>query len=104
MNKMLMSAALSVAVMTGAAQAETIRVGMSGGYFPFTFTEGGELKGFEVDLMNAIGEKTGDDIEFVTMGFSGLIGALGANRIDTCLLYTSPSPRDGLLSRMPSSA
>ena len=22
----------------------------------------------------------------------------------TCLLYTSPSPRDGLLSRMPSSA
>ena len=26
------------------------------------------------------------------------------NRILTCLLYTSPSPRDGLLSRMPSSA
>ena len=24
--------------------------------------------------------------------------------ISTCLLYTSPSPRDGLLSRMPSSA
>ena len=24
--------------------------------------------------------------------------------IDVCLLYTSPSPRDGLLSRMPSSA
>ena len=26
------------------------------------------------------------------------------NTYDTCLLYTSPSPRDGLLSRMPSSA
>ena len=25
-------------------------------------------------------------------------------KIQTCLLYTSPSPRDGLLSRMPSSA
>ena len=25
-------------------------------------------------------------------------------RFDDCLLYTSPSPRDGLLSRMPSSA
>src|SRR5665647_3837962 len=24
--------------------------------------------------------------------------------VDVCLLYTSPSPRDGLLSRMPSSA
>ena len=28
----------------------------------------------------------------------------GADWICTCLLYTSPSPRDGLLSRMPSSA
>ena len=27
-----------------------------------------------------------------------------AMQIYTCLLYTSPSPRDGLLSRMPSSA
>ena len=26
------------------------------------------------------------------------------SRFDACLLYTSPSPRDGLLSRMPSSA
>src|SRR5665647_3053785 len=25
-------------------------------------------------------------------------------KLETCLLYTSPSPRDGLLSRMPSSA
>ena len=25
-------------------------------------------------------------------------------RLENCLLYTSPSPRDGLLSRMPSSA
>ena len=28
----------------------------------------------------------------------------GEALVDTCLLYTSPSPRDGLLSRMPSSA
>ena len=27
-----------------------------------------------------------------------------ANKNGLCLLYTSPSPRDGLLSRMPSSA
>ena len=27
-----------------------------------------------------------------------------AEDVHTCLLYTSPSPRDGLLSRMPSSA
>ena len=29
---------------------------------------------------------------------------VGLIHIDICLLYTSPSPRDGLLSRMPSSA
>ena len=29
---------------------------------------------------------------------------LDLSLIKTCLLYTSPSPRDGLLSRMPSSA
>ena len=29
---------------------------------------------------------------------------VGISSIKACLLYTSPSPRDGLLSRMPSSA
>ena len=33
---------------------------------------------------------------------TGIVGCAGL--IPTCLLYTSPSPRDGLLSRMPSSA
>ena len=31
-------------------------------------------------------------------------GYKAAHNPNTCLLYTSPSPRDGLLSRMPSSA
>ena len=34
---------------------------------------------------------------------SGKLVTVG-NRYKSCLLYTSPSPRDGLLSRMPSSA
>ena len=33
-----------------------------------------------------------------------LLNDSGVALIHTCLLYTSPSPRDGLLSRMPSSA
>ena len=40
-------------------------------------------------------------------GLGGLLGsALGGRQGQQggCLLYTSPSPRDGLLSRMPSSA
>ena len=32
------------------------------------------------------------------------VGIAEGRRLKGCLLYTSPSPRDGLLSRMPSSA
>ena len=32
------------------------------------------------------------------------LGKASSARLKDCLLYTSPSPRDGLLSRMPSSA
>ena len=38
----------------------------------------------------------------VIFGLGTRLGALAI--LGTCLLYTSPSPRDGLLSRMPSSA
>ena len=40
----------------------------------------------------------GSSVPAFGAGILGLIGNLA------CLLYTSPSPRDGLLSRMPSSA
>ena len=39
-----------------------------------------------------------------TDGLTPLEWAIDAARPEICLLYTSPSPRDGLLSRMPSSA
>ena len=45
---------------------------------------------------------------FAVAVYDTIIGAEQAEDYDTmrkgCLLYTSPSPRDGLLSRMPSSA
>lgn len=87
----VLSAAFAIAAALPAA-AETIRVGMSGGYFPFTFTRADELQGFEVDLMNAVGEITGDDVEFVTMSFSGLIGALESGRIDTVANQITVTP------------
>ena len=41
----------------------------------------------------------------MSQGFQSFDNEARLNHINkTCLLYTSPSPRDGLLSRMPSSA
>ena len=43
-------------------------------------------------------------LEVVSGTHKGPLYPLWHNGVFTCLLYTSPSPRDGLLSRMPSSA
>jgi len=83
MKKTLAITAIAFSATFGAAQAETLNVGMSGGYFPFTFVKLDELQGFEVDFMNAVAAETGDEVNFVTMSFSGLVGALEAGRIDT---------------------
>lgn len=83
MKKTLVIAALALSVTVSAAHSETLNVGMSGGYFPFTFVKLDKLQGFEVDFINAIAEETGDDVNFVTMSFSGLVGALETGRIDT---------------------
>ena len=44
------------------------------------------------------------DTPFGVVVVQGLDPMNGSDNITDCLLYTSPSPRDGLLSRMPSSA
>ena len=57
-----------------------------------------------------IEDKKGKDKTTEGDGESEVEGVVGGStrgtRLEphTCLLYTSPSPRDGLLSRMPSSA
>ena len=57
-----------------------------------------------IDEIHAWRDNPGDAIfdEFQEILFPG--HALGRNILGTCLLYTSPSPRDKRQSRMPSSA
>ena len=56
-------------------------------------------------VTNVSSDSTGNSGS-ATQGVLGTYGTLtmAADGTYTCLLYTSPSPRDGLLSRMPSSA
>lgn len=87
MLKRLALTAMAAGLMTtgGLTQADehTIKVGMSGGYFPFTFVEQDKLQGFEVDVMEAVAEEMDSEVEFVTANFSGLFGMLESGRIDT---------------------
>lgn len=85
MRTLLASALVILSLVSTAlhAQDDTIRVGMSGQYFPFTFVEQDTLKGFEVDVMDAVAQEMGRTVEYQTAAFSGLFGMLGAGRIDT---------------------
>tara|TARA_R110001583_G_scaffold191_4_gene1824 strand:+ start:5849 stop:6607 length:759 start_codon:yes stop_codon:yes gene_type:complete len=62
---------------------ETVKVGMSGRYFPFTFSKKDVLQGFEVDVWNEIAKRSDYKVEFVTASFSGLFGMLEAGHVDT---------------------
>ncbi|MTI14574.1 amino acid ABC transporter substrate-binding protein [Sansalvadorimonas verongulae] len=63
--------------------AQPLRVGMSGSYFPFGYTENGELQGFEVDVTTEIAKRMNRPVEYVTGPFSSLFGMLESNRVDT---------------------
>ena len=53
----------------GLMQKAKLTVGINAEFPPFEYYEGEELKGFDIDLMNYIGERIGFDIEFVNMSF-----------------------------------
>lgn len=60
----------------GPMQKAKLTVGINAEFQPFEYYEGEELKGFDIDLMNYIGERIGFDIEFVNMSFDKLIPAV----------------------------
>lgn len=62
----------------------TYKVAMEPTFPPFDTTnaETQELDGFDVDMMNAIAEDQGFQLEWVNMGFDGLIPALQSGNID----------------------
>ncbi|MCT8977779.1 transporter substrate-binding domain-containing protein [Clostridium sp. CX1] len=106
-SKLLLSLVMGAMVFTGCGNKaatttanndstkkdKVIRVGTSGEYLPWTFKEGGELKGFEIDVWNEIGKRTGYKVEFKVSKFSGLFGMLDAGQIDTIAHQISTTPQ-----------
>ena len=61
----------------------TFVMGFDEEYPPMGFVdENGEYVGFDIDLANAIGEKTGMQVEVKSLGFDALIPALRSGQID----------------------
>ena len=108
---------LDESVVVGAnADLVTVKTLASGNSVP----EEGEVVTFQIEVTNnGIAQATG--ISLIDLLPSGLTATAGngvvsqgtydaatglfdIGTLNICLLYTSPSPRDGLLSRMPSSA
>ena len=94
--RMLFRSALVAALIApgvGAACAETVRIGTEPDYPPFEFKDAsGTLKGFEIELGDAICKRAALDCHYVSMDFDGLIPALAAHTIDAALSQISVTP------------
>ncbi|HSI68309.1 MAG TPA: transporter substrate-binding domain-containing protein [Planococcus sp. (in: firmicutes)] len=66
-------------------EGQTYDVGIDATYPPFEFQEDGEYKGIDIDLIQAIAENQGFEIEFNPMDFSGIIPALQAGQLDVAI-------------------
>jgi ABC-type amino acid transport substrate-binding protein len=67
----------------GLVKAGTLTVGTSGSAPPFSMTNAsGELEGFDIDVMTAVGEKLALPVTFQQLDFAGLLPGLSAGRFD----------------------
>ncbi len=83
----LKMASLSLAILGGtafpAAAQDQLTVGANIGNVPWEFQdESGDFVGFEIDLVNAVAERLGAEVEIVNIPFNGLFSAVQSGRID----------------------
>ncbi|AQQ54954.1 transporter substrate-binding domain-containing protein [Planococcus lenghuensis] len=69
----------------GEEAAEVYRVGIDTTYPPFEYEVDGEYKGIDIDLINAIAENQGFEIELEPMDFAGIIPAMQAGQLDVAI-------------------
>ncbi|RDD63314.1 transporter substrate-binding domain-containing protein [Ferruginivarius sediminum] len=99
MKKQFMTAMLAAATLSFTATAsmaaiegcpDSIVVGTEGAYPPFNYIdEGGNLKGFDVDIANALCDEIGAECTFQTQDWAGIIPGLLANKYDAIIASMS---------------
>ncbi|ROR67143.1 amino acid ABC transporter substrate-binding protein [Agrococcus jenensis] len=75
-------------------EAGTLVVGTEGTYSPFSFHEGGagELTGYDVEIITAVAEELGVEVEFVETPWDAIFAALDAGRVDVIANQVSITP------------
>lgn len=79
-----LAAGVMAVASLAADAADALRVGTHPTFAPFEFLDSStrEYVGFDMDMIREIGKRMNVEIEFVNMGFDGLIPALMTNNID----------------------
>ncbi len=76
-------AAVSLTGCGGGADANTLRVGTEGTYSPFSYQgPDGNLTGYDVEVVQAVGAKLGRQVEFVQTPWDAIFAGLEAERFD----------------------
>lgn len=65
------------------SQRKVIKIGTTSQSFPNSYRESGELVGFDVEIAEMVAKNLDYEIEWVITDFSGLMGQLASNQIDT---------------------
>lgn len=82
-KKILLAAATSLALSTGAMAAEKLRIGTEGAYPPFNLLDAdGNAVGFDLDIAHALCDKMKVECSVVLSDWDGIIPALNARKFD----------------------
>jgi polar amino acid transport system substrate-binding protein len=78
------AAALALLACTPVFAAQVERVGATAGGIPFTFLDvkSNTIQGMMIDVVTAVGQKAGFDVQVQPMSFSALVSALTSNKVD----------------------
>ncbi|MCZ8189209.1 MAG: ABC transporter permease subunit [Microcystis sp. LE19-338.1B] len=79
--------ALGLSVIPAFSQTppNPFRVATEATFPPFEFQQGGQLTGFDIDLMRAIGKEADLNIDFRNLPFDGIIPALQARTVEAAI-------------------
>ncbi|MGC8800529.1 MAG: amino acid ABC transporter substrate-binding protein [Chloroflexus aggregans] len=86
-------------VYAGIRARGVLRVAVDVGYRPFAEERAGELVGFDIDLVRAIGRELGVDVVFIRSGFDALYDQLTGQQADLIAAALPYAPEQGYRAR-----